>query len=399
MELHHKACSALENDKNLGIVVLDLRKAFDSLPHPIILHKLENYGVRGTPLKLFKSYFQNRIQQVKVGDSRSNWLTINRGIAQGSNIAPTLFNIGMNDFKDLQLNAHTKIRYADDTILLYEFSDGNQFEEKVREDMKTLVEYFRINGMALNINKSSFLVFHKKKSLRIPSKIQVDANNTLSRVSSCRYLGVEFDEHLTFQNHIEILRKKLISTVNLLRKLKWHLPTFVLRSIYFAHFHSHLHYIPFVWGFASESLLKPLQTLQNRALKHVYKLPMRYNTENLFNGPANRILPVKGIIAQFTINFIHKSLTNNIRTNIKFNLNRNNTKQNGQISRACGKPPSTNFGKRDIMHIAPILYNKLPKEVRESRFGQFKIKFKKILETNPTQLLNLAQFSLFSIKI
>lgn len=398
MELHHRAMSALDRGNKLGIVVLDLRKAFDTMPHSTILQKMEMYGIRGTPKKLLQSYFTNRTQAVKLGQSKSDFKEINRGIAQGGIISPSLFNIGLNDFKNLLLKADTHLRFADDTVLLYEYKDDKDFIERVQHDLKITVEYFEINGMALNINKSNFLIFHKKKMDHLLNKIIIDDNNSLSRVSKCKYLGIVFDEHLTFKDHIAGIKSKLISTVNLLMKLKWYLPTFILRSLYFAHFHSHLCYIPFVWSFAIESLIKPLQILQNRALKHVYRLPVLYRTEALFNGPAKGILPVKGIAAQMTLNFVHNTIKNKIRSNIKFLINDNITKQNGQISRSNKKPPKTSFGKRDIMNIAPIMYNKLSKELRNSRPFVFKIKMKKMLETFPEQLLNLAQFSLLNLK-
>lgn len=397
MELHHTAMRAVNDGKKLGIVILDLKKAFDAIPHQIIMHKMSCYGIRGTPLRLIESYFNNRTQAVKLGSTIGDFRHVTRGIAQGGNISPLIFNISLNDFKDLPLKADKKLRYADDTVLLYEFDNEDQFVEKVKSDMIMLVEYFAINGMALNINKSSFLIFHKKKVDHLLNKITIDNSNSLNRVTSCRYLGIIFDEQLTFKEQIELIKRKLTSAVNLLRKLKWYLPTFILRLFYYAHFHSHLCYIPFTWGLATESNIKPLQILQNRALKHVFHLPVLFSTLDLFSGPAKGILPIKGIVAQLTLNFIHKSVTKKIRSNIKFEINYNNTKQNGEISRTRGKPPKTSFGKRDILNFAPIVFNKLPKEVRNSRFGIFRIKLKKILETLPSQLLNLSQFSLLNI--
>lgn len=397
MELHHRALSALNNNKKLGVVVLDLSKAFDCIPHDILLHKMEYYGIRGLPLTLFESFFTNRTQSVKIGKSKSEFSTVKRGIAQGGIFSPLVFNLGLNDFKNLKLRADTSLRFADDTILIYEFLDEKEFEQNVAHDMKITLEFFKLNGMCLNVKKSSFMIFHKKKCDHLPNKIKINEDNILNRVSTCKYLGITFDEHLSFKYHLEGLKAKLISTVNILSKLKWYLPKFILRLIYFAHFHSHLYYVPFVWGFATESLIKPIQTLQNRALKHIFKLPVLYHTEDLFNGPAKGILPLKGIVAQMTLNFVHKVLNNKIKTNFSFELNTNKTKQNGQIKRLRGKPPDT-FGKRDIFNVAPIMYNSIPKEIKCARFGLFKIKLKQYLETFSKQLLNLSQFSLLNLK-
>lgn len=397
LELYHHALSSLEKDENLGVVFLDIRKAFDSMPHDTVLAKMECYGVRGIPLNLFQSFFSDRTQAVKIGSVLSEFMEVIRGIAQGSIIAPSIFNLNLNDFKDLNLKAVASQRYADDTILIYKFQNEQDFIENVKVDLLKTIEYFRINGMALNVNKSNFIIFHKKKSLHLPNKIKLDDQNAIHRVTNCRYLGIEFDENLTFKTHIEKLISKLSAAVNIIRKLKWHLPTSILKSIYYAYFHSHLCYIPFIWGFCAESLIKPIQVLQNRALKHVFHLPILYHTVDLYSGPAKGILPIKGLITQMTLCFIKKVIANLTRSNIKFDIITGKTRQNGQISR-IGKPPSTSYGKRDIMNVAPIIFNKLPKELIQSRFGSFKIKLKQILETIPEQLLNLSQFSLFTIQ-
>lgn len=397
MELLHHAFEALNRGKKLGVVFLDLRKAFDSMPHSTLIDKMESYGVRGSALNLIESYFSNRSQAVKIGNVKSSFMKVIRGIAQGSNIGPLLFNIYLNDFMNLKLKANKTVRFADDTIVIYEFEDAKEFTENVQHDMAIAVKYFEDNGMSLNVNKSNFIIFHSKKTPNLPNKISMNDGNSLIRVTTSKYLGVEFDEHLTFKNHLEKLSKSLISTVNLLGKLKWHLPTSILKSIYFAHFHSHLCYIPFVWSFCAEKFVKPIQTLQNRALKHVFHLPVLYHTENLYTGPAKSILPVKGIALMMTLNFIHKVLKNNIHTNLKFSIVHSRTRQNNSI--ANSKTPKNTFGSRDLLSIAPRIYNTLPEVVRFSRsINEFKFKLKLLLRNCNVQFLNTSQFSLLNTK-
>ena len=92
IDIHEKLLSNLDNGLNSCAIFLDLAKAFDSVSHDILLRKLEKYGVRGLPLKLFTSYLSNRKQIVKLNETTSSLLNILYGVPQGSILGPLLFS-------------------------------------------------------------------------------------------------------------------------------------------------------------------------------------------------------------------------------------------------------------------------------------------------------------------
>lgn len=92
------------NNRLVATISLDLSKAFDSLPHSLLLTKLKAYGLNHHTCHLLKDYLQDREQRVKIGDTYSPWLRVKRGVPQGSTLGPLLLNIFINDiFLSLRL--------------------------------------------------------------------------------------------------------------------------------------------------------------------------------------------------------------------------------------------------------------------------------------------------------
>ena len=110
---------SIENGDKVGCVAMDLSRAFDSVPHGLLVAKLQAYGVSLNGCELIYSYLKNRRQRVKVSGKRSEWSNTKRGIPQGSLMGPVLFNIFVNDLV-LRLEKMCSIyNYADDNTLSY----------------------------------------------------------------------------------------------------------------------------------------------------------------------------------------------------------------------------------------------------------------------------------------
>ena len=87
----------IDKQQVVGAMLLDLSKAFDCLPHRLLISKLKAYGFSDSACSLIHSYLLNRHQRVKIGDSRSEWLHLIKGVPQGSTLGPLLCNIFLND--------------------------------------------------------------------------------------------------------------------------------------------------------------------------------------------------------------------------------------------------------------------------------------------------------------
>lgn len=113
---------------------MDLSKAFDTLPHELLVVKLKSYGADSKTADLVHDYLANRRQRVRLGDQFSNWKETSVGVQQGSVLGPLLFNIFMNDLvyavKQSRLSA-----YADDTQIFFADSTPEKVEEVINVDL------------------------------------------------------------------------------------------------------------------------------------------------------------------------------------------------------------------------------------------------------------------------
>ena len=108
--------SALDKNKHIGVLFTDLSKAFDCLPHILLLAKLRAYDLDISGCNLIDSYLSNRKQRVRIGNARSEWISLSKGVPQGSILGPLLFDVFINDMY-LFINKCTLYNYTDDNSL------------------------------------------------------------------------------------------------------------------------------------------------------------------------------------------------------------------------------------------------------------------------------------------
>lgn len=293
----------------MGALFLDLKKAFDTLNHGILLRKLEHYGIRGVANDVIRSYLENRSQLVSYAGEMSSYRQINVGVPQGSNIGPLLFLIYINDISKLHLTGVPRL-FADDTALFYPNIDPNLIIANMHYDLQVLQNYFCDNLLSLNLQKTKYMIFRSpRKTLSNLPDLVMDVN-VIERVDSFKYLGIHLDCILSWDYHIKKLAGKISTMCGILKRISHFVPRKVLFMFYFAHVHSHLNYLIIAWGRACKSKLKKLQTLQNRCIKIIYNLPWLFSSVRLYTDFPHKILPIQGMCDEQTLLLIHNMLHN-----------------------------------------------------------------------------------------
>uniref|UniRef100_A0A1A8B2B9 Helentron 4 helitron-like transposon replicase/helicase/endonuclease n=1 Tax=Nothobranchius furzeri TaxID=105023 RepID=A0A1A8B2B9_NOTFU len=134
MEATDEIINTLDKGKYAIGVFIDFRKAFDTINHPVLINKLQQYGIRGMALDWITNYLSKRQQFVKMVDVTSESMGIACGVPQGSVLGPALFNIYINDIfqvcKTLKM-----ILIADDTNLFYAGNDLNEIINIINKEL------------------------------------------------------------------------------------------------------------------------------------------------------------------------------------------------------------------------------------------------------------------------
>ena len=258
---------------------LDLSKAFDSLCHSILLEKLAYYGVQNKAKDLIESYLNNRKQFVQIGEIVSQVKPISMGVPQGSVIGPLLFNIVINDI----IKSSSKfsfILYADDTTLnstLDTFGTNQvDIEKSIIIELQNILKWLDVNKLCLNVSKSKFMLFHMPQKV-IPCLSFSINGLQIENVYNFNFLGLTINCHLDWKPHLNSIGIKIARVIGLLRKLKYTLPTQVLRSIYNSLILPPMHYALLAWG----TQCHKIELLQKKALRVIFSKSPIAHTEPL----------------------------------------------------------------------------------------------------------------------
>lgn len=349
----------LENKHYVAGVFIDLSKAFDSLNHHILLHKLEHIGIRGVPLNLFKSYISDRSQSVFCNAASSSSKTLSTGVPQGSILGPLLFLIYIDDI----VKASTKFKYtiyADDTNLL--IADKNLFNlhSNLTTELGNISKWIKDNKLRLNISKTTYILF-KNRSINYHMPAVFLEDEQLQCVSHTKFLGVHIDENLNWNHHINEIQLKLSRISGILYKVRNSLTIEAMLSIYYTLCYPNLIYCISIWGCTWPSFLNKLKVALNKIIRCMFFLGKYDSTSVVYS--SHSLLNLNSIHKCFLLIFIFKSLKNcNESSAFRFIESNHRTRAN-KTNLICPQFRTTLF-KNSIFCVGPLLWNSLPDSLK-----------------------------------
>lgn len=344
----------------VSALFIDLRKAFDSVSHEILLRKLYVYGVRGPALQVLRSYLSNRLQFVTVSGVSSTTLPVTCGVPQGSVLGPLLFLVFINDMSQIPLVGKLFL-FADDACLMYPGSDDVTNSRKMSDDLEMLSQYFAQNELQLNVSKTKYMHMSSGRRQLSGTSLVLYRGERVEEVNEFCYLGLYLDSRLSWKRHIDYLCLKLSRLVGVFFRVKDEIPLYAMKRLYFALVHSRLMYMVTLWGGAGWVGLSRLQTLQNRLLKIIYRLHPLTSTVRVYE--IAEILPIKALYVYSTCKFVRDSISNTAYHTLTF-PSRPGISHLRDPGKIFSSQPRTEWGKTRISYTGPTFYNLLPRRLR-----------------------------------
>lgn len=187
-----------------------LKRAFETIDRKRLLEKLYNYEFRGVVLEWFKSYLNNRTQQIRFNNNWSKLLTTEYGMSQGSVLEPLLFIIYINDIIEVCLEEYGVKIFADDTLIYVVGESSAEIEQKMNTVFNVVERSMNVNKLKMNAGKTKYMIIKSvRKELKGSITLKCLDGMEIERVYRMKYLSIIIDDTLRFKDHCNYIVKKI----------------------------------------------------------------------------------------------------------------------------------------------------------------------------------------------
>ena len=280
---------AIDNREVAEGIFLDVKRAFDKVWHDGLIAKLYQHNINPGLVNLISDYLRDRKFQVIVGDSLSTPRTLRAGVAQGSVISPTLYNLYTADFP--KCDSVSVFSYADDVALISTDRNEKYANMFLQKALKEINSYFSKWKITINAEKSQH-IFFTTRILLSNCKLKIN-HKEVPKVSCVKYLGVHIDQCLNWGKQVTATVKKGQQAFGMLYPMLCRdsrLSSNNKLLIYKQMIRPILTYGSLVWGTAAKIHINRLQILQNKCIRVALNAPYRSNM-----GRIHKELGIKSI--------------------------------------------------------------------------------------------------------
>ncbi|KAL5261579.1 hypothetical protein ACHWQZ_G007325 [Mnemiopsis leidyi] len=261
------------------LLLLDLSAAFDTVNHEILLSKLrKQFGISGIAFEWFKSYLNGRSFTVTIDKYRSKRCFLRIGVPQGSILGPILFILYTKELENIVRKHGFSIHlYADDTQLYIEFNPLYQKMTNIEEALMKCLDEIKVwmtsNKLKLNPDKTEVLTVQMKNNFNPHTIEAIQLDSGMEPVETSKVvksLGVLFNEHLTFEEHVNSIVKCANVHLRNLRVIASKLDYELKRQLIHCLIFSKLDYCNGLLYDLPDCLIRKLQKVQNSCARLLF---------------------------------------------------------------------------------------------------------------------------------
>ena len=353
----------LDLGKYVGMLLLDVRKAFDSVNHDVLCYKLEAMGIESA---WFKSYLSNRQQLVSVDGVQSDLMQLSCGVPQGSLLGPLLYLCYSNDMVTSVKNK--LLLYADDSVIISSNKNPDVVAHELSMDLSSCNNWLINNKLSLHVGKTELILFGSHRKLKKASDFHISYNgHTINPVPSIKYLGVTLDQHLSGEVMVDSLVKKAIGRLKFLYRHTQYFNQKLRKNLCSALLQCHLDYCSTSWftGLSKESQRK-LQITQNKMVRFILNLSSRDHVGQI-NLDTVKLLDTQNRARQLRLNHMFNifhslgpSYLNQFFTKIS-HVHNHTTRSSASNFHV---PRVGSYTKKSFFYRATLDWNDLPSQIK-----------------------------------
>ena len=358
---------ALDSQQCVGTILMDFSKAFDCLPHKLMISKLHAYGFDLSACTLIATYLSNRLQRVKHYGAKSDWYVLGKGVPQGSILGPLIFNIFLND---LLWGIEGRIyNYADDNTIAIIGDNAAEVKDRLTKTSELCLRWFLENMLKANPTKFQFMVLDKYQDVHHSVTIE---GHHLPSVKSVKLLGVTLDSKLNYVEHSSMLCRSASRNLNILRRVSHFMQGKQEKLAMISAFVTSLFsYCPLIWHFGNMMSVRKIEKIYERSLRLVTK-DYSSNYEKLLASTNCNTLVLSrlkclaihmykcyyNLVPAYVNVFSKRNSQYDLRDELQYDLYRFKTKTHGY---------------RTILYAGAKLWNSLPVKFKRSKdLNEFK---------------------------
>ena len=197
---------------------MDFPKAFDSIPHDLLIAKMHAYGFSKNSLVFFYSYLKRRKQNIRINNTHSIFQILLSGIPQGSILGPILFNIFIN-YLLFWISNSELLNFADDSTISAAENTIEEIIITLEKESQAAIYCFVSNEMIVNRDKFQAIVVKGNNKMKDSYSLNIN-QELINSENSVKLFGVEIDNKLSFEKHISTLVKKASNQLNAISRIQ-----------------------------------------------------------------------------------------------------------------------------------------------------------------------------------
>ena len=270
LTVFHEISAAMDNAGQVDMIYLDYSKAFDSVSHKLLLHKIQSFGIHSNLLNWFEAYLTGREQRVVVDGVNSDWLPVISGVPQGSILGPLLFVLFINDMPSVAKHANVAL-FADDSKCYKNISNTSDCK-LLQTDLDALHNWSLTWDLNFHPSKCQVITMSRRIN---PVQFAYKMNGiTLEKIDAIKDLGVDVSARLDWSNHVKHVVKKSNRKMGMImRSVGFNAPVKVTKTLYTALVRDDLEYSSCLWSGTSKQNVQLIEGVQRRATKFIMHYP------------------------------------------------------------------------------------------------------------------------------